>query len=152
MKEMFALRQSDGKKHSHCESSKAEADLLIGADCVRTIKEAGRAEESEHGMRNTCVSAEPKHTCTLNHKQEHEWASPSSDINTPATVWTATSHCKTRTHSHEVFWKKSEELRTADCVVTNDYILRRKSPHVKTNRTFQQFFASYFPPKCETQQ
>lgn len=56
MKETFAPRQFDGKKHSHCEPSKAEADSLIGADCVRTIKEAGRAEESEHGMKNTCVS------------------------------------------------------------------------------------------------
>lgn len=56
MKEMLAPRQFDGKKHSHCEPSIAEADSLIGADCVRTIKEAGRAEESEHGMKNTCVS------------------------------------------------------------------------------------------------
>lgn len=56
MKEMFALRQFDGKKHLHCESWEAWANLLIGADRVRAIKEAGRAEESEHGMENTCVS------------------------------------------------------------------------------------------------
>lgn len=48
-KEMFALRQFDGRKCSQSESPEAFADLLIVTDCVNTIKRgrSGRGERAQ---------------------------------------------------------------------------------------------------------
>lgn len=46
MREMFVIRQFDRRKHSHCESLKALADLLIVTDWVETIKR-GRGSKGE---------------------------------------------------------------------------------------------------------